>query len=68
MDQELLKKLEAQEVKIDSMSKSVEKIRKYFLIMTWITIIAIVLPMIGLVFAVPAFISSYTANLSGLGL
>ncbi len=32
MEQELLKKLEAQEIKIDSMYKSVEKMRKYFLI------------------------------------
>ena len=55
MDQEIKNRLDAQEVKMDAIYKSVEKTRKYFLIMTWVTIIVIVLPLIGLMFAVPSF-------------
>lgn len=66
--EELQKKIEEQGVKIDAIYKSVEKTRKYFLIMTWITVIFIVLPLIGLISVLPSFISSYTNTLSGLGL
>jgi t-SNARE complex subunit (syntaxin) len=65
--QNLQKKVEEQGVKIDAIFKSVEKTRKYFLIITWITILAIVLPMIGLVFAIPSFLSNYTSVLGGSG-
>lgn len=68
MDQDLKTKLDEQSVKIDAIYKSVEKMRKYFLIMTWVTIIVIVLPIIGLVFAVPFFMNSYVDTLSGLGI
>lgn len=68
MDQELKVKLEEQGAKIDAIYKSVEKMRKYFLIMTWVTVIVIVLPIIGLVFAVPFFMNSYVDTLSGLGI
>lgn len=61
MDQEIKKKLEEQEVKIDAIYKSVEKTRKYFLTIIWITVIAIVLPIIGLFFAIPSFLSSYSS-------
>lgn len=68
MDQELNKKLEMLESKIDAIYQSVEKTRKYFLIIVWVTILAIVVPMIGLVFALPAFMTNYVGTLSGLGL
>lgn len=68
MDPELQKKFDEQAVKIDAIYKSVEKTRKYFLMMIWITVIAVVLPLIGLVFAVPAFMNNYVGNLSGLGM
>jgi hypothetical protein len=32
----------------------------------WITVIAVVLPAIGLIFAIPAFINSYNTALQGL--
>jgi hypothetical protein len=67
MDQELKKKLEEQEIKIDAIYKSVEKTRKYFLTTIWITVIMLVLPMIGLFFALPSFLSSYS-SISGLGI
>lgn len=68
MDPELNKRIEILESKVDAIYQSVEKTRKYFLIITWVTILAIVLPMIGLVFAVPAFMTNYVGTLSGLGL
>lgn len=54
------------EQKIDAIYTSVEKTRKYFLITMWVSLAMVVLPAIGLVFAVPAFISSYTTSLDGL--
>lgn len=66
--QEILKKIETQEVKIDAIFKSVEKTRKYFLIIVWVTIIAVVLPIIGLVFTIPMFLNNYLGSLGGLGL
>lgn len=71
MDQEiqnLKNKIEEQAVKIDAIYKSLEKIRKYFLIMTWVTVVVIVLPIIALIFVIPMFLGSYVDSLSGLGL
>jgi hypothetical protein len=68
MDPELNKRIDILEGKVDAIYQSVEKTRKYFLIITWVTILAIVLPMIGLFFAVPAFMTSYVGEISGLGL
>ncbi|MFA6586070.1 MAG: hypothetical protein WCS86_02825 [Candidatus Paceibacterota bacterium] len=68
MDPELNKKLEEQGLKIDAIYKSVEKTRKYFLMIIWITVIAVVLPLIGLIFVMPSFLSNYTSTLGGLGI
>ena len=71
MDQEiqnLKNKIEEQGAKIDAIYKSLEKIRKYFLIMTWVTIVVIVLPIVALIFVIPMFLNSYVDGLSGLGL
>lgn len=68
MDEELKKKIEEQGVKIDAIYKSVEKTRKYFLVMTWVTIITIIVPLIGLAFVLPSFLGSYTNSVGGLGL
>ena len=65
MDQDLNKKIDEQGVKIDAIYKSVEKTRKYFLMMVWITVIAIVLPLIAMVFVLPSFLSTYTSALGG---
>lgn len=67
MDQDLKNKLEEQSIKIDAIYKSVEKTRKYFLVIIWITVIAVVVPMIGLFFAIPSFLSNYS-DISTLGL
>ncbi len=67
MDQELQKKLIEQELKLDAIYKSVEKTRKYFLIIIWVTIIMVVLPLIGLLFAIPKFLGVYS-SLGGFGI
>ncbi len=54
------------EEKIDAIYISTEKTRKYFLTTMIVTIVAFVLPMIGLVFAIPAFMSTYTSALGGI--
>lgn len=65
MDQEILKKLEAEDAKLDAIHQSIEKMRKYFLWTLVITIAVIVLPLVGLLLVAPQFIATYT---SGLGL
>ena len=65
-NEELKKKIEEQGVKIDAIYKSVEKTRKYFLTTIWITVIAVVLPIIGLGFAIPFFMNTYVKSLGGL--
>ena len=68
MESDILKKLEEQQAKIDAIYVSVEKTRKYFLWTMIITIILFVLPLIGLVFAIPSFIGTYTTSFQTLGL
>lgn len=55
---EILKKLEEQQTKIDAMYVSVEKLRKYFLWTLIITGVTIVLPIIALMFILPSAISA----------
>ena len=58
-EQEILEKLKVSEEKLEKIWRSVEKTRKYFLWILIITIAMVVIPAIGLVFAVPKFISLY---------
>ncbi len=58
------KKLEDLEKKIDAVYVSAEKTRKYFLILMIVSIVAFVLPLLGLLFAIPTFISTYQSMLS----
>ena len=66
MDQELKNKIEELEKKIGAVYHSVERIRKYFLLIFWITLITFVLPLIALIFVVPMFMSSYIGSFQGL--
>jgi hypothetical protein len=59
MDIEIQKRLDDQAEMLAQIHKSVEKTRKYFLAVLWVTIIMFVLPLIGLAFAIPAFLNSY---------
>lgn len=63
MEQDLQARLAAIEKKIDDVYVSAEKTRKYFLWTAIITVAAIVLPLIGLAFAIPSVISSYSSAL-----
>lgn len=65
MDQEIKTLLDAQQLKIDAIYTSVEKTRKYFRMVTWITIITLVLPMIGLTLFGPSIVTSYIDQLNG---
>ncbi|MBT3730355.1 hypothetical protein HON59_01885 [bacterium] len=66
MENEIENKIKEQGEKIDAIYKSVEKTRKYFLVIIWITIIAVVLPLIAMIFILPSFLSSYMSSLQGL--
>jgi TRAP-type mannitol/chloroaromatic compound transport system permease small subunit len=68
MDPQLTQLIEAQQQKIDAIYKSVEKTRKYLLWTMIATVAFFVLPIIGLLFVVPSFISSYTSSLNEVGL
>jgi hypothetical protein len=59
-------RLAALEAKIDAIYASVEKTRTYFQWTLIISVVLFVLPLIGLLFAVPAFLSSYVDPLQTL--
>lgn len=58
MEEELLKKLEEQDKKIDAIYVSVEKTRKYILWTVIGTLVAFVLPLIALAFVIPWFLNT----------
>ena len=64
-DAELRQKFDDVQKRIDAVYVSAEKTRKYFLATLVVTLVAFILPLIGLVFAVPALLSSYS-SLGGL--
>lgn len=66
MENEQATKFIELEKKIDAIYISVEKTRKYFLWTMIITVALVVLPLIGLVFAIPAFIASYSGMATGI--
>ncbi|OIP59930.1 MAG: hypothetical protein CO143_01290 [Candidatus Moranbacteria bacterium CG_4_9_14_3_um_filter_45_14] len=61
MDQEIQQKFKEQDEKLDRIYISVEKTRKYFLWTLVATIVAFVLPLIGLAFAIPFFLNSLSS-------
>ncbi len=60
-DLELRQRLEALEKRVGEVYASAEKTRKYFLATIIVSVAVFVLPLIGLVFAIPAFLSSYSS-------
>ena len=60
MEEEILKKIEKQDKKLDEIYKSVEATRKYFLVALIITVAMIVFPLIGLMLIIPKFLDIYT--------
>lgn len=59
MEQDLDARLAALEAKIDKTFTSAEKTRRYFLFVLIVTLIAFVLPLIGLFFAIPSMLAGY---------
>jgi len=68
IDPELLAKLDEIGAKADRAYVAAESARKYLFWTGVITVALVVVPLIGLAFVLPSFISSYTSSLSGLGL
>ena len=68
IDCELLAKLNEIEAKADAAFRAAESTRKYLFWTGVVTIAIIILPMIGLMFVIPQFISTYTTTLNGVGL
>ncbi|MEK7182167.1 MAG: hypothetical protein AAB679_00170 [Patescibacteria group bacterium] len=66
MDPEIKQKLEQQDAKLDAIYKSVEKTRKYFQMIFWVTIVLFILPLIGLLFMIPSFLNTYSGALGEL--
>ncbi len=64
-DVELRQKLDALEKRVGEVYASAEKTRKYFLATIIVSVAVFVLPLIGLAFAIPSFLSTYS-SLSGL--
>ena len=66
MEEQILQKIDEQNKKIDSLVQAVNKMRRYFLAIIWITIALFVLPLIAAMFIVPAFLNTYLGALEGL--
>ena len=60
MDENISKRLEALEKKIDAIYKSVEKTRKYFLWTLIASLVFFLLPLIGIVLIIPKIIESFS--------
>ena len=60
MDPDTKQQLMLLEQKIDAIYATTEKVREYFLWTLIVTLALVVLPAIGLVFAVPSFLSTYS--------
>jgi len=66
MEEKIEAKLDELNKKIDAVWKSVEKTRKYFLTIIWISVILFVIPLIGMIFVIPSFLDTYLGSLDGL--
>lgn len=65
MDEQKIAELEG---KIDLIYASVEKTRKYFLWTLVATVVTFLLPLIGLIFAIPYFLNTLMGGYQDLGL
>lgn len=60
MDDELREHIQSLEKKIDDFQRSINALRKIFLWTLIVTVILFVLPLVGLLFAIPQFLSNYS--------
>lgn len=61
--EDVQKKFELMDAKLNAIYESVEKTRKYFLVIMWVTVAMVVIPAVGLAVVIPTFISTYTSSL-----
>jgi hypothetical protein len=66
MDQEIATRFDAQDRKLDAIYASVEKTRKYFLWTMIGSIVMFVLPLLGIMIAIPWLLSTLSGAYSGL--
>lgn len=66
MDPELLARLDAQDKRLDAIYVSVEKTRKYFLWTMIGSIVMFVLPLLGIMIAIPWLLSTLSGAYSSL--
>ncbi|HEV7121485.1 MAG TPA: hypothetical protein VGN56_01510 [Candidatus Paceibacterota bacterium] len=66
MDQNLETRIAIMEEKVDKIYVSVEKTRKYFLWTLITSVVLFVLPLIGIAFALPAFMTNYVGSIDTL--
>lgn len=66
MEPNITETLNGLEEKINEIYISVERTRKYFMWTLIITVALFVLPIIGLIFAIPYFLSNYLGPIQGL--
>ncbi len=62
----IIDRLNAQDAKLEAIHSSVEKTRRYLLIIMWSTLAMVVLPLLAAFIIVPMVIRSYTSALQGL--
>jgi len=65
MEEDIKNRLDNQDKILEKIYKSTEKTRKYFLWTLIVTLIMFFIPLIGLLFILPGFISIYTSTLGG---
>lgn len=66
MENEILTRLQTQDQKLDAIYTSVEKTRKYFQLIMWVTLATVLLPLVGLIIGIPLFLNSYMSSFEGL--
>lgn len=66
MEKEILDKFEEQGKKLDAIYASVEKGRKYFLLLLIFNVAIFILPLVGLVFILPWFMKIMDPSTYGL--
>ncbi len=66
MEQEILNRLQAQEELLQKIYVSSEKTRTYFVWTFYMTLAFFILPLLGLMFVIPGFISTMQSGYGGL--
>ncbi len=59
--EEIIKKIEEQQAKIDAIYVSVEKLRKYFLWTLIVTVATVLVPLIAVVIILPSLLSTMSS-------